>query len=916
MRVAQCWAFIILVVSVSPLHAQVVDDFSEGGWKLFDSTPGQITTEAGALHLEDAEGEPAWVTASRVFTVNVDETPWFLVAVADVPNRGEVKLIRRDPYDKRVAIRIDRPGLYAVDMRGEFGWTGQMDIETCLYANGDGESITCSYVKFAEQLTEEDQARIEERNSGGNVKLEVPPFCVVPLFNACSVYFTSPELDALSMRFRRTGGEWQRAFQPAYFAEDGMYRGSIVNLEEDTSYELELTGAGGEVLARTEFTTWSSDVPIARTIVLDEGNFDGHLKINEASSPDGWIRYTARDGFVLRNDRESPLIELSRAKYVILDGLTLRGGHKDAIAVERCEHVRIVNCDIAGWGRIGTQRFDLDGKYYTEDGRAINWDSAIRISRSLGTVVERCYIHDPVSTANSWYYSHPSGPQAVGIDRPQSTVIRYNDFVGSDLHRWNDAIEGAGNFDLDGGFNRDADIYGNFHCFANDDALEIDGGQTNVRVFRNRFEGCLCGVSIQGCMSSPSYVFRNLLINMGDERGIAGQTIKTSSYANGPSAVSFIFNNTCYGGGGDLSLHANLRVVAMNNIFAGRRAIGGIARSPQSECDYNLLSTEDSVPEAHGILGAPEFVDAAAGLFEPLAASSGVGQGTEIDNFAPATDGGVDIGAIAAGSGAVLPERPIPVYLDRYQLDFSADEVRAGSQKAVTAEVEGAGFSSAYRIAQNHAFDWFRVSPAEGVLQSGRTVQFTVSLVPERMRDREVYRGAFLVRLANGYSRPVTVYARTDYVPPVKPDSDGAFVAYLEAEEPSGGTAYEVIDDDAASGEKCVLVAGGGDAQSAEYRFTVPADGSYIVLMRVRSEEPVGSHDSLRFSLDDQALDEATLRSDSSWTWSMVAHNRQQRLTCLQPFKLKAGEHVLKLTPRESLYLDLIAVTTNPGIFK
>ena len=46
-----------------------------------------------------------------------------------------------------------------------------------------------------------------------------------------------------------------------------------------------------------------------------------------------------------------------------------------------------------------------------------------------------------------------------------------------------------------------------------------------------------------------------------------------------------------------------------------------------------------------------------------------------IDNFAPGTDGKVDMGAIPYGSEVVLPERPIPVFLDRYQLEFSADEV-------------------------------------------------------------------------------------------------------------------------------------------------------------------------------------------------------------------------------------------------
>ncbi|MEN6303803.1 MAG: hypothetical protein ABFD96_13815, partial [Armatimonadia bacterium] len=716
MKIAQCWACLAVFLSLVPLHAQVMDDFSEPGWKLFDSTPGRITAAAGSLSLEDAAGEPAWVTASKTFTVDVDKTPFFLVEVAAVSDRGTVKLIRQQPFDKRAAIDIDRPGLYAADMR-KFGWKGSIDVETCLYAIGDGESITYKYVKFVEKPTDVEQALIKERNAGGNIKLEVPPFGVIPLFNACSVYFSSPRLDALQMRYRRKGGDWQRAFPPAYFEEDSMYRGSIVNLEEDTAYELELTKGEGEVLARTDFTTWRSEVPIAKTVVLDENNFHGRLTINEAGSPDGWIRYTAREGFVLRNDRQGPLIELRKAKYVILDGLVLRGGLKDAIAVEKCEHVRIINCDIAGWGRIGTQRFDLDGKFYTDAGEAINWDTGIRISRSLGTVVERCYIHDPVSTANSWYYSHPAGPQAVGIDKPHSTVLRYNDFVGSDLHRWNDAGEGAGNFDVDGGFNRDADIYGDFHCFANDDALEIDGGQTNVRVFRNKFEGCLCGVSIQGCMSSPSYVFQNLLVNMGDECGIGGQTIKTSSYANGPSAVSFIFNNTCYGPSGDLSIPGNLRTVAKNNIFAGKAAVRGRAQSPQSECDYNLLSTADSIPEPNGILGEPGFVDPAAGLFQLTATSKAIGKGTAIDNFAPATSSGVDMGAIAAGSATVLPERPIPVYLDRYQLGFSSDAVKAAGEQPVVATVKGQGFSSAYRIAKNDAFDWFTVTPEQGILR-------------------------------------------------------------------------------------------------------------------------------------------------------------------------------------------------------
>jgi len=904
-----------LAMFIAPGPAQVVDDFSGGDWTLFSSTPGEISAGPGKLHLRDAPGPPDWVTASKTFTIDIDRTPLFVVNVLAASDHGTVKLIRKEPHDKRVAVEIDRPGLFVVNLRDRFGWQGTARIETCLYAIGEEEEITFEYIKYAGELTEKEKELIGNQAAGGNVRLMVSPFEVVPLFSTCSYYFKSPGRPGLAVAHRGKGGTWLGAFPPVYVKEDGMYRGSIVDLDEDTPYELKITAANGDVLAQQTFRTWRSQVPTGKTIILDETTFPGQLTIRESGSPGGWIRITGKKGFVLRNDRTGPLIELVRAKYIILEGLMLRGGLKEAISIRRCRHIRVVNCDIAGWGRIGTQRFDLDGKYYTREGRAINWDSAILISKSTGTVVERCYIHDPVSTANSWYESHPAGPQAVGMDKSPSTVLRYNDFIGSDEHRWNDAVEGAGNFHLNGGFNRDGDIYGNLMCFANDDALEIDGGQTNVRVFLNKFEGCLCGVSIQGCMSGPSYVFRNLLVNMGDERGLAGQTIKTSSYANGPGAVSFIFGNTCHGRSRDLNLPHNLRIVARNNIFAGRSAISGMRRSPQSECDYNLLSTGDAADEEHGIPGKPDFIDAGRGNFALRKTSKGVGRGIAIENFAPGKNGRTDMGAIPLGSGLVLPLRPIPVDLDCHQMLFSPSDVRSGRSRSVTATVGGEGFSGRYRIARNEAFDWFHVTPEAGVLESGKTETFVVMPRPGRMTGRPLYRGAFLIRLDSGYSRPVLVYARTDFVPAMKPEREGSWVAYAEAEAPVAGKARDTIADPLASGGKCILLAGSAGKDAVEYRFRVPLAGHYFVLLRVKSDEPVESHDSLLFSVDGGPLERARLRSAGSWTWSLAAHNREMSLICLQPFKLTAGEHVLKLAPRASIYVDLVAITDDPKLF-
>jgi len=411
-------------------------------------------------------------------------------------------------------------------------------------------------------------------------------------------------------------------------------------------------------------------------------------------------------------------------------------------------------------------------------------------------------------------------------------------------------------------------------------------------------------------------VFRNLIVNLGDEKGVAGQTIKTSSFANGPGAVSFIVNNTSYGRSGDLSLLANLRIVARNNLFGGRAAISGRERSPQSDCDYNLLVNGKEGEEPHAILGAPGFVDPDSGRFGLLESSPAVGHGVALDNLAPAVNGRVDLGALPFGSDADLPWRPIPVTLDRSQITFPLIRGGAAPALTVTASVSGNGFKSRFRIARNDAFDWFTVTPTEGVLESGQSVTFTVKAVPERLRNRPLHSGAFLVRLESGFSRPVMVYAPTPMMAPLRPAvRAGGFVAFLEAEQPSGGQAYERLADAQASGGQAVRVDGAATRPPAEYGFTVPVAGKYFVLFRLRSDESAGSRGALGFGLDAGPVDETRLHSAEVWMWSMAAHNRKFSLSHLESFELAAGPHVLRLAPRQAVQIDAIAITDDPGAF-
>ena len=371
---------------------------------------------------------------------------------------------------------------------------------------------------------------------------------LAPAFNSCSVELDAAEpVEGLRIEYRKRGSiRWLPVDPLPYYQDQPGYRGSIFYLEEDTTYECRVV-VGQTQQSLTRFRTWKSDVPVAKTIVLDPGSVSYPVIISDKGSPTGWIRYTLPPGAVLENRGETPTFIIEGASCVLLDDIVMKGPniHEGAVAIKNSECVRLRNCEISDWGRVGNMRFDLKGKPAVGD-QVINFDGAIKIHQgSSCVVVERCYIHDPAGRTNSWRYSHPAGNEAVILYKPNgSTVLRYNDFVGGgDVHRFNDAVESYGNFDSDGGFNRDADVYGNFMAFCNDDCIELDGGQRNVRCFGNRFESALVGVSIQGCMMGPSFVYDNVFSGLGDEFDRRGMTLKVGSGKHGPEAKAWFFEN-------------------------------------------------------------------------------------------------------------------------------------------------------------------------------------------------------------------------------------------------------------------------------------------------------------------------------------------------------------------------------------
>ena len=674
-----------------------------------------------------------------------------------------------------------------------------------------------------------------------------------PTFVCCGLEFGAAKaIDGLKVEYRRKGS---RGGGSAISGEDFVhlprtrdYRVSLRDLEEDAEYEVRLVDGNGRVVKEGRFRTWKSDVPVARTVELDDkGPFP--KVISDVGSPDGWVRYTAKPGTVLDfGDGADDCVNVTGAKYVLFDDLTIKGSFgRHVFNVRDSSYVRFRHCDISRWGRVGKPRFDMKGRLFDPakeaKGYGINFDGAIEIGAgAFGVVVERCFVHDPRGRANSWYYSHPAGPEAVTVMRPKgSTVIRWNDFVGSDWHRFNDAVESGGNFSEDGGFNRNADVYGNFMALCNDDCIEMDGGQRNVRNFDNRYESALCGVSVQGCMVSPSYCYRNVFYGMCDEFGLTGQTLKTGGGAHGPDARFYFEDNLLWGGGTGITMMEALTSICRRNTFCGKQSIRNREKSPSSSSAgdrFGVEMPEDALP-------------------------------------------------------ATLPARPLPFLLDRARYSGFKVEKGVASPQSITVTANGGKKACAFRIVKNDVFDWIDVSPSSGTVPANGKLQLKVSVRPERMAERRNYRGAFLVMSPDGLSRPFSIFAETDFVPPYRAEKPGEFAMYL----PDAGK----------DGEFAELTS----KTMREFAFDVPKDGRYYLMVH-----GIG-RTHLMVSVDGSKPGKSKQQGYADYpTWTMLAPEKAFGNMCC-PYDFKAGRHALKVgTAYGSFKFDGIVLTDSPGSFE
>jgi hypothetical protein len=199
-------------------------------------------------------------------------------------------------------------------------------------------------------------------------------------------------------------------------------------------------------------------------------------------------------------------------------------------------------------------------------------------------------------------------------------------------------------------------------------------------------------------------------------------------------------------------------------------------------------------------------------------------------------------------------------------------------------------------------------------LEYGKKSKLNIKIIPEKMVKHKDYSGVFLMRLPNGFSRPVTIIAKRGLKPIIKPKSKHGDVIYFEAEKGIVKESFPVIQDELASNKKCILVEGKGVEQ--HYQFEIPKTGKYYILLRARSAAPIGKHNSIFYGIDNLSMKASHLSSNSEWKWCLAAQNSSSWSGTLQAFELKKGLHKLRISARESIFIDSIGITDTPGIFR
>ncbi len=383
---------------------------------------------------------------------------------------------------------------------------------------------------------------------------------IVPLMQSASItLYNQTQTTTADIQFKAVAdNEWQPGLALQWEPIQGALSGSMVYLEPDTQYTVKVSlSENGELLPEKEyaFTTLAESPPIDpdKIYYLSDIYQGGQLDIEALGiegNANGWAKIIGDGVTIQAEEGDNSAVYIGRQNYIMLENITTKGGFRYGIHGYKAHHIWIKGANISEFGRVATEYRKGKGYETINNTGLINYDSGIYLERSGVVVIEDTEIHSPKGKANSWEYGHPNGPNAFQIWGYHDTeayrgqyIVRNNRFYGSPEKRFNDVIEGRSNFRRSGAFVRDSAIYGNYLAYANDDLIELDGGQANVLFYNNELTQGYCGISTAPNMIGPSYIFHNYIHDLGDEQGNEWTAIKMGGIMTRPAGITNVFEN-------------------------------------------------------------------------------------------------------------------------------------------------------------------------------------------------------------------------------------------------------------------------------------------------------------------------------------------------------------------------------------
>jgi len=115
------------------------------------------------------------------------------------------------------------------------------------------------------------------------------------------------------------------------------------------------------------------------------------------------------------------------------------------------------------------------------------------------------------------------------------------------------------------------------------------------------------------------------------------------------------------------------------------------------------------------------------------------------------------MGAYQPGEIEVLPYRPMPLQTDTQRLQFAWSPKGIAPQRVMLSLSEP-GKAVSFTIRKNNSLDFLQIEPAAGVVSYGQPLALNVRIDEAKIPHAKLNSGSFLVRTANGLSRPVSVY--------------------------------------------------------------------------------------------------------------------------------------------------------------